>query len=258
MSTPGIFPPTPPVTGPTNELRVLEKDIKAAWRFGASHLVLILCLAVALIGAVYLWDSKASDRADAKAALANALSAQKDKDNAVLQKVNADQQAQFARQNAALQSEVSSLASAVAKRDATFQIQAAAVPTLAPPALAIEWGKAASEPAPAVDTSGNALVPLPLAQKSVIALGLVPVLQQDKKDLQASLDKDAQVISNDGAALGKEQAAHFSDSVACTADKNTLKADLEQAKADARKGKIRWFLYGVGAGIGATVAFILR
>jgi formate-dependent nitrite reductase cytochrome c552 subunit len=97
-----------------------------------------------------------------------------------------------------------------------------------------------------------------LAQKSVIALELVPVLQQDKRDLQASLDKDAQVISNDGAALGKEQAAHFSDKAACTADKNTLKADLDQVKADARKGKIRWFLYGVGAGIGATIAFVLR
>jgi len=258
MSTTGSFPSTPPATGPTNELQVVEKKVKAAWAFGASHLVLIACLAAALLGAIYLWDSKAADRADARAALAQALSAQKDKDNAALQKTNADQQAQFARQNAALQGEVSSLASAVAKRDATFQTHAAAVPTLAPPALAIEWGKAASEPAPVVDTSGNALVPLPLAQKSVIALELVPVLQQDKRDLQASLDKDAQVISNDGAALGKEQAAHFSDKAACTADKNTLKADLDQAKADARKGKIRWFLYGVGAGIGATIAFVLR
>jgi hypothetical protein len=257
-TTTGITSPTPPAAVPINELGVIEKDVKTAWTFGVSHLVLIVCVLIALVGAIYFWDSKAADRADARANLAQALSDQKDKDNAALQKSNIDQQAQFVRQNAALQSAVSSLASAVAKRDATFQTHAAAIPTLAPPALAIEWGKAASEPTPVVDTSGNALVPLPLAQKSVIALELVPVLQQDKRDLQSASGKDAQIISNDSAALGKEQAAHVSDQAACTADRNALKADLSQVKADARVSKIHWFLYGVGAGIGFTVAFVLR
>jgi hypothetical protein len=256
MST-GTALPTPPKVV-VNEAQVIEKDIKVAWAFGVSHLMLIGLLALALVGCCLLWASKSADRADARAALANALSAQKDKDNVAIQKTNADIQAQWARDRAELQGEVSSLASAVAKRDNTFQQHATTIPNLAPPALALEWGKAAGEPAPSVDVSGNAIVPLPLAQKSVIALELVPVLQQDKKDLQAAAGKDAQIISNDSAALGKEQAAHVSDNGACTADKNTLKADLEQVKADARKSKIRWFLYGVGAGIGATIAFVLR
>ena len=73
----------------------IETDAVKVWTFGKSHLVLTLALVAALIGGVYLFESKRADVADAKAAASQALAQQQDAENAKVQAANAAQIAQL-------------------------------------------------------------------------------------------------------------------------------------------------------------------
>ena len=202
--------------------------------------------------------SRQADRADAKFAAAQAAAQASDKQNATVQQQITQQIAALANQNAALQNQVLTLAQAIAHRDSALTVQTEAVPKLTPTDLGNQWGSVASEPAPQLDASGAFLVPLPLAQKSAVALMTVPVLQQDKKDLQGMVDTQRSVISNNVTALSFEKQAHLSDNAACKADKLALTDQVSKVKKDARRGKIKSFIYGAGVGIGLTVAIVVR
>ena len=243
-------------------LNGVEKEVKSIVSFGTSHLILIVLLALTLVGSVYLWDSKRSDLADAKASAA-VLQAQQadqkaktaDQQNQALQASTLAQIQALTTSNRSLQAQVSSLASAIAKRDSDLAAQQKAVVAMTPTALSTAWGSAAKEPAPVVNPDGNFLASLPLAQKSLEAFNSVSVLTADNRDLTDTVSVQKNVISNDGLAFAAEVKAHSGDVTVCTADKAALNADKaalvaenKKIKVDARKSKIKWALGGVVTG----------
>lgn len=232
--------------------------VQAGSLFDKWHVALVITVLL-LLGVVgYKIISAQADRADARFAAAQAVAAASDKTNAAIQQQIVQRLSELANENQRLESQVLTLAQAINKRDSALTVQTASVPRLTPTELGNQWGAVSAEPSPQVDASGAFLVPVPLAQKSVVALMAVPVLQADKKDLQAEVTAKSSIITNDASALSSEKQAHLSDNTTCKADKQVLVAQVDKAKKDARRGKIKVFLYGVGVGAGATVAIVVR
>ena len=219
-------------------------------------LILVALLLVSLLG--YKIISAQADRADARFAAAQAAAAASDKQNAAIQQQIVQRLSELASENQRLEGQVFTLATAINKRDTALTVQTSTVPKLTPTELGNQWGAVAAEPSPQVDATGNFVVPVPLAQKSVVALMTVPVLQADKRDLQSEVTAKTSIISNDASALSSEKQVHLSDNATCKADKQALTAQVDKVKKDARRGKIRSFLYGVGVGAGATVFTVVR
>ena len=202
--------------------------------------------------------SAQADKSDAKFLALQSVAAATDKQNSAIQQQIVQRLSELANENQRLESQVLTLATAISKRDSALTVQTTSVPRLTPTELGNQWGAVSAEPSPQVDASGAFLVPVPLAQKSVVALMTVPVLQADKKDLQAEVTAKSGIISNDASALSSEKQAHLSDNATCKADKQALVAQVNKVTKDARRSKIKAFLYGVGVGAGATVAIVVR
>ena len=226
--------------------------------FDKTHLALALAVLLLVAGLGYKIISNQADKADTKFAAAQSVAAATDKQNAAIQQQIVQRLSELASENQRLEGQVVTLASAISKRDSVLTTQTAALPSLTPTQLGNQWGALSAEPSPQVDATGNFSVPVPLAQKSVIALMTVPVLQKDKVDLQSEVEAKSSIIVNDGTALLSEKQAHISDNVACKADKQMLTAKVDKVTKDARRGKIRAFMFGVGIGVGATVAIVVR
>ena len=226
--------------------------------FDKTHLALALFVVLLSGGLGYKVISAQADRSDARFAAAQAAAAASDKQDAALQQQIVQRLSELTNENQRLEDQVLTLAAAISKRDTTLTVQTSAVPKLTPTELGNQWGAVAAEPSPQVDASGAFVVPVPLAQKSLVALMTVPVLQADKRDLQSEVTAKASVISNDASALSSEKQAHLADNATCKADKQELVAQVDRVKKDARRGKIRSFLYGVGVGAGATIFTVVR
>jgi biopolymer transport protein ExbD len=222
----------------------------------ALHLTMAVLIILALVGIDYLFVSKRAELADARSRTSEQVAAQVDKANTTFQAQTAAQIATLAAQNVQLQTTVKALADAIATRDHALVVQTGVVEKMTPTDLGRQWGASAAEPAPGVNGSGNFEVSLPLAQKSTVALTTVPVLQKDKADLQASVDKQSQVIANGATALDAEKQAHANDVQECKADKRALSDQITQVKADARKSGFRKFLYGALTGVGIMLRFV--
>ena len=236
----------------------VESEAKKIINFGLSHLILLVLLFVAIFGASYFYTSKRAEVAELRAEASAALAKQADANNVAFQLATKQEIGALKQQNLALTTQVATLAGAIARRDAALQTRKVEIKQLPPTQLATQWGSAAHEPAPTVSTDGNLLTPLPLAQKSLIALEEVPVLQKDKGDLQQSLGIQTQATLNSDAARTREEQAHLSDNLTCKADKTALTDQIDKVKKEATRGKLRTFLYGVGVGIGATVFTVAR
>jgi hypothetical protein len=239
-----------------SELKTIEADVEKAVKWGTSHIVMLAIIAGCMVVAVYLYDSKRADQADARAATIDAVAKQKDADNAAFQQQSARQQAARDAAYQQLQQQVAGLLQVIASRNQKVATQVAEAPKLQPPELAKQWAGAAAEPVPGIDAGGNFVVPLPLATKSYVALIQVPVLAADVADQKAAMEKQAQEIDNRQAALASEKVAHQSDVDACKADKLALNADLLKAKADARKSKFHWFISGAGTAAALIFGFV--
>ena len=235
----------------------VSAEARKALSYGLSHLILLTLLFAAVVGGVYLYDSKRTDQAESKAQLSQATAQVADAQNTKLQAQTAQQIQLLAQQNASLQAQVAALAAAITQRDSALATQIAAAKSLPPPALATQWGVSAQEPAPSIDQQGNFLAPLPLAQKSYEALLAVPVLQEDNKDLQAASVDQKQQIANGQAALGVETKAHLGDNAACAADKKALADEVAAVKAKARKSKLKWGLGGFVTGAVTVLAHFI-
>ena len=226
--------------------------------FDSLHLFLFVVVLLTLFGFYYEYVNRAADKEDSRYATLQAATASSDAQNKAAQAQNAQSIAALANQSLVLEGQVSNLAAAIGKRDNALTVQTTAVPKLSPTDLGNQWGAVALEPSPQVDASGAFIVPLPLAQKSVVAIMTVPVLQKDKADLQSEVTAKSSVITNDVSTLADERSAHLSDNATCKADKKLLTEKVDKVTKDARRSKIRSFLFGFGVGAGATVAVVVR
>lgn len=239
-----------PIPSPTTTAKAINLD--------RVHLALAGVVLAASLFVGYEIISRQADRADAKFSAAQAAAQASDRQNSAIQQQIASQIAALAQENQRLENAVLTLSQAIAHRDSALTVQTTSVPRLAPTDLGNQWGAVATEPPPQLDLSGAFLVPVPLAQKSLVALLTVPVLTQDKGDLQKIVDTQRGVITNDVGTLSAERESHLSDNLTCKSDKQALTAQIDKVKKDARRGKIRSFLYGAGVGAGITVAIVVK
>src|ERR1700752_1444987 len=148
------------------EIQKIEADVKKVFSFGLSHLVLIGLLMAAMCASIYLYDSRRADQADSRAALAETTAQLEEKQNAAVQQQNEQTLQAVQQSNLLLQQQVAALIAATQQRDANLLKDQVIVKTMTPPVLATKWGEVANDNPPAIDSTGNFIVPLPLALKS--------------------------------------------------------------------------------------------
>lgn len=212
------------------------------------HLISLAIIVALSFGAIYGVESMMANARHEAWLQVQAISDAKDKANAQVQSDNEKKYEAVLQQNAVLQQQVVQILNVNAQLTANLEKQKVEIKTLPAPALAAKWGGAAEEPAPQIDAQGQFIVPLPLAQKSVIALVSVPVLQTENKNLADGLAKETTIANNNASSLDSEKKAHTSDNDTCKVDKDTLKAEIKDVKAQARKGKLKWFFIGLVTG----------
>lgn len=227
---------------------VISQDL--AW--ARHHLFLLVAVVVLVAGSVYGVVSLIAKDRHETFLQEQAILQSMQKQNEQAQKQNELNQAQakaqidaLVQQNGLLAQQNATLAAAISSRDAQLLKDREQIKTLPPPQLATKWGESANEPAPVIATSGDFLVPLPLAQKSVDALISVPILEKDKADLNTQLVTETQIATNneqkyenENKALMSEISAHTSDNTTCKQNVETLNVKVSDLKAAARKRNI--------------------
>jgi hypothetical protein len=214
-------------------VQTLEADAKKVWTFGVSHVVLIACLFVSLVGSVYLFDSRRADRADYAAQLAQQHEAQ-------VVAANTTFQQQTQARIAELTATVAQLQAGQQVRVVQLATQQKTDATMAPTDLADRWEKLVPDSKVLPTPSGYMLDPSS-GLKTVQSLEQVPILT-------ANLADEVKIANSFQSEYKLEQAAHTSDNDTCKVQLATDATTLKAVKADARKSKWKWFIAGVVTG----------
>ena len=221
-----------------------------------THLLLLAIVVLLTFGGIFgvlqVIASHDHDRAVELQTIAQQIGQQ----NQLLQQQTKAQIDSLTQQNVALQQEIGTLATAIAARDSQLQKTQASVPNLSPDQLSTEWMtriKNAGQIKPA--QSGYA-VDQAAAVATVQALESVPVLEQDKYDLQQSNTALSQQLTNESSKFDLEVKAHVSDQTACQADLKAVNAQLKSVKAQARKRNIIIAVVSTAVGIVIKAALL--
>lgn len=214
------------------------------------HLFLLVAVAVLVVGSVYGILTVIANHDKQGFLQQQAILQQFTEQNKQVQAQTKAEIDALAQQNVVLQQQLTTITTAIATRDAQLIKDRAQIQTLPPSQLATKWGASANEPAPTIDSNGNFLASLPLAQKSTDALIQLPVLTQDKKDLQTEVDKETTVANNTQKQFDDEKKAHTSDQEVCTQTIKTKDANIKSLKADARKRNILIAIISAAFGFG--------
>lgn len=216
------------------------------------HLFLLVAVAVLTVGSVYGVVSLIAKDRHETFLQEQAILQTMQKQNEQTQKQNEANQAQakaqidaLVQQNGLLAQQNATLAAAISSRDAQLLKDREQIKTLPPPQLATKWGAAANEPAPAINSNNDFIVPLPLALKSVDSLLAVPVLEKDKEDLKKEVQQAEAIAANyqkmyeaEKDALESEKRAHNSDNATNKQNIDTLNGKVTDLKNAGRKRAI--------------------
>lgn len=240
------------------ELDKLEQEAKAIYTFGKSHIVLTIALAAALFFGIYTFDSRRAERADSKAAIAEANAKAADQRANQADAANKQFQADaIIKENAAnqrylqLQQEVDSMAKAMVARDLGLKNQQATDATLPPTQLAARWQDLIHVPNSIGVTANGYTANATAAVATVQMLDSVPVLKQDVADLKSTVViKDQQIATKD-SIITLKVAEKGSDAAACDAklaakdlDIKAKQAEIDRVNANARKKGFKYMITG--------------
>lgn len=226
-------------------------NLSADWTWLKNHLILLLIVAGLVIGSVYGIESVISAHDHEAAIRMETLAQTLVQQNQAVQLQMKAQIDTLTQQNIALQQEVSSLATAIATRDAKLKMVQAQVPQLSPDQLSLEWQKSVKTGTVKPETGGY-LVDQPAAVATLQILEALPVLTQDVADLQKSNSNLNVQLVNETAIYEAEKKSHGSDNDANKAVIAAKDAEIKDVKAQCRKSKLKWF------GAGVVVGFIGR
>ena len=238
------------MTTPNDTTITSKVTADLAWLKG--HLILLAIVGVLILGGVYGVETLLANRAHEQFVQQQAMLQTLIQQNQITQQQTKAQIESLTQQNAATQQQFALLAASIAARDAQLFKDRAQVKTLPPVQLSAKWGEVANEPAPVVDTAGNFITPLPLAQKSVDALITLPVITKDNADLKAQVEKETTIAANNDSKYQAEIKSHDSDNTTCKATVETQKAEIKDLKAGARKREI------IIAIVAAAFGFVLH
>lgn len=245
----------------TNEtpIQKIEADVKDVYTFTKSHLILVACLFLAIVGLVYQFDSRRADRANAKTevAMQQAKDAQAAAQAAIAQtaQINAQDQAkeQAADQRVAqLQIEIDSLTKAIAANNAALVVQQKTDATMPPTQLSAHWSDVVKIPnSVQPQPNGNYVVTQPAAVATVQALDSIPTLTVNNADLSKQVADQVEQLAQDQTIISLKTQQIATDQSSCTAQlvakDAVIKSDTDEianVKAQAKKKSLKYFLLG--------------
>ena len=205
-----------------------------------THLLLLAIVGGLIFAGVYGVEALVAKHDEKNSQALAQLADNFNKQNQILQQQNAAQIKALTDQNIALQSEIATLATSLAKRQTT-ETQ---LPVKNANLSAIDAAKALGGTA----DGDNVVLDLPISRQIVTQVQLVPLLQADKADLEKQNGLLQTEVANGVKALDLERASHGSDNTAKDATIKSLQSDLSTAKAECRKSKLKWFGIGFVAG----------
>ena len=221
---------------PTDATIATKITTDIAWM--KHHIILLAVAGILILGGVYGVENLLANRAHEQFLQQQSMLQTLIQQNKQTQEQTQAQINSLTQQNAVITQQFASLAASIASRDAQLFKDREQVKTLPPVQLSAKWGEVGKEPAPSIDTAGNFIVPLLLAQKSVDALLAMPVLIQDNADLKKQVEQQTTIAENNNQKFLSEQKAHESDNTTCKATVETQKAQIKDLKASARKRAI--------------------
>src|SRR5208337_1606161 len=209
-----------------------------------SHVVTLVLAAFLVCGSVYgvlyVQTKARSEAAQQQAVIAAAITAS----NTALQTSTKQQVDALIEDSKQKDAQITVLISALSKRQVVENNLPKQNATLSATQVAQQLGGVAQ--------GDDVVLPLSNAQSVLTAVQLVPLLQKEKSDLQATNGLLQTEVSNGVQALNLERTAHKSDNDANAAIIKGKDLDILAIKAQARKSKMKWF------GIGVVVGFIGR
>lgn len=151
------------------------------------------------------------------------------------------------------------LIAAIQNRTQATVVQQVKDKTLPIPDLVTRWNGLAALPASDItNTTAGLIITEDGARQTVSQLELVPTLQQNLSDSQTIIsNKDDQITAQNNLTSGLQSQVVGLNTQITDADK-ACKAQIASVKATARKSKLKWLFYGIGIGIGGTVALVVH
>jgi hypothetical protein len=219
-----------------------------------THLILVAIAASLVFGSVYGVESIISKHDDKNAIVLQTLADSQAKANVQFQQGIKLQLDSIAAQNAQLAAENATLINALAARQVVEKKIPVAVASETSLEVAADLKKATNGTVGILKSPDGDLIQLdlPTAKGVLTSVQLVPLLQQDKTDLEKSNGLLQTEVANGVKALDLERTAHANDN---TTNAGTIKArdaEIVAVKAECRKSKLKWF------GIGVVVGFVGR
>lgn len=223
-----------------------------SWLKQHERLIIIFMVVVFSFFVAYKGFDLASKYEDHKAVQAEkVLDAQKAKNDADLTTAKAllsDYQSQIAT----AAKEIASLTAAQASRDKVVVVQQKADAALPPSELALRWQGLVGDSGVQAVAAGFEVSPT-AAIDTVQNLEQVPVLKADLADEQSKTSALTKDVEDANALIGQGKIVVNGLQLQLTDQIKTDTLVLNAEKAKARKGKLKAFLYGFGAGFIAGV-----
>lgn len=195
------------------------------------------------------WADKSVNDAKAQVAIAQTAQAQQDASVKALQAQLVQQTQQFAASQVEMKTEILSLVSAIAERDAATQSKVVEISAPKTPTQAVtDLQTTYTLPAPVVVTSDGADIPTVDIQQFTLAKLEGDTAASDLKDTQSELGVAQGNLAQCNTLVGTLQKAVSQDATDLKAHDDAAAKDLKLAKADARRGKWRSFWLGFVAG----------
>jgi hypothetical protein len=221
-------------------------------------IIIVLCL---LVGGflIYKYLSHEASVADKKSLQADAVLAQQTTINNQLAVQVKQQEDTLTALVVQVSQENAQLVNAIQNRTQTTIVQQKADKTLPLPDLATRWENLAGLQSTDITATESGLSVSDAGSRlTVQALENVPTLTANLADSQNIIaNKDQQITSlNEFQGTLQDQVKGLNTQIG-DADK-ACKATVASVKADARKSKMKWFLTGIGIGIGGGVAIMAK
>ena len=260
MSEPITSTTTAPKLTFLQEAEKIEAEV-GVW-LDAKHLILLGLLIVALLGGVYLWESKRADVAETKAEAATLVAnAAKEAglssatQNAANQEQAKEVEAALVAANTQLSTANAQLITSNVQLSTKLVTQQKTDAVLPPSGQAQRWAQLVPTAQVSVTSTGFA-IDAAGGLSTILALETVQTNELEIENFKKEVANDTQELANSQLQLKAEQIAHQSDVAndqkQLVAAQDNLKKTQDQFTAykhKARKNEIRAFFIGVFVGV---------
>lgn len=230
----------------------LEND----WRWLVSHIVLLLVLAGAVTGGIYLVDGLLAKRAAENDARWKAILGLQQQQTISLQKQITTEEAQWQKIQAQLLQQNSQLAAEVVARDKQTAEQVQHDKNLNASQAAERLATLTQAQPSEVVVNGNSLdIDLPTSTRIIGDLDLLGGTQADLAATKQQLTNETTLYTNSQADLAEQKKLVANTQTLVTDTQQQCKAEVKALKAKQRKNIFKAVFVGIGIGLGLGIHY---